>query len=321
VTSPGGPIVITGGSGFVGANVVRTLLDRGCEVHALLRHEARLWRLEDVLGRVEVHEADVADEKQVRQAISRIRPRGVLHLATEGAYESQADPQRIFQTNLLGTLHLLQAAEESGTGLFVNVGSSSEYGFKSEAMCESDRVEPNSYYAVAKAAQTHLTALVSRRSDVPAVSLRLFSLYGPWEEPSRLIPTLIRRARAGEPLDMADPEIARDFVYVDDAVELMTDFECLARHRGDVFNVGSGVQTTLTGVVDAVQAALGDRSEVRWNAFEKRRWDTQTWVADPRHAAESLGWRARTSFADGIVKTAAWMATRESSDASRALVQ
>lgn len=317
MTPPGGPIVITGGSGFVGANVVRALLDRDEDVHLLLRRAARRWRLEDVHGRVEVHEADLADEKQVREAFARIRPRAVLHLATEGAYEGQADPLRIFQTNLFGTLHVLSAALECGAGLVVNVGSSSEYGFKSQPMRESDRVEPNSYYAVAKAAQTHLTALVSRRSDLPAVTLRLFSLYGPWEEPSRLIPTLIRRARSGEPLEMAAPEIARDFVYVDDAVALLTDLERLALHRGAVFNVGSGVQTSLAGVVEAVQATLGDQSEVRWNAFEARRWDTQTWVADPSAAHESLGWRATTSFPDGIARTAEWMATRESSDASR----
>jgi len=314
VTGAGGPIVITGGSGFVGANVVERLVERGERVHLLLRREARLWRLEHLLDRIEIHEADLADAKPVRDAFERIRPGTVLHLATEGAYESQGDAERIFETNLRGTLHVLSSAVEFGAGLIVNVGSSSEYGFKSEAMRESDRLEPNSFYAVAKAAQTHMTALFSRTHEIPAVTLRLFSIYGPWEEPTRLIPTLIRRARAGEPLLMAAPEIARDFVYVDDAVALLTDFEQLARHHGEVFNVGSGLQTSLREVVDAIQATLGERSPVHWHSFPARRWDTQTWVADPSSARKSLGWSASTSFRDGIARTADWMERRGSVD-------
>lgn len=301
---------MTGGTGFVGANVVRRLLDRGDEVHLLQRPEARYWRLEDVLADVEVHEADIGDRESVRAALAAVSPAVVLHLATEGAYEDQADPQRILRTNVQGTLHLLQAACEAGRPLFINVGSSSEYGFKTEPMQESDVLEPNSYYSAFKAAQTHLTAVMSRLEELPAVTFRLFSVYGPWEEPTRLIPTLIRRARGGEPLDMVSPEIARDFVYVDDIVEALTDFDPLTELKGDVFNLGSGRQTTLGDVVEAVQSTVGDASEVRWGAFEKRHWDSANWLADPTRTRDTLGWSAQTTLHEGIQRTAAWSESR-----------
>ena len=154
----------------------------------------------------------------MQEALKRVRPRVVLHLATYGAYESQADAHAILHTNILSTLNLLEASAETGVGIFVSSGSSSEYGFKAEPMSESDVLEPNSFYAVGKAAQTHLCQYMAKRCALSVAVYRLFSVYGPWEEPTRLLPTLIRRARAGLPLQMVSPRTVRDFVYVDDVL-------------------------------------------------------------------------------------------------------
>src|SRR6185503_9394768 len=103
-------------------------------------------------------------------------------------------------TDVIGTLNLLEASEAAGVLLFVNAGSSSEYGYRTDPMRETDRVEPASVYAVAKAAQTHLANLFGRRGAMAVVTFRLFSVFGPWEDPARLFPTLLRRAKAGAPL-------------------------------------------------------------------------------------------------------------------------
>jgi nucleoside-diphosphate-sugar epimerase len=174
-------------------------------------------------------------------------------------------------------------------------------------MRETDRLEPNSVYAVAKAAQTHLGTLLAGRLGFGLATFRLFSVYGPWEAPSRLIPTLIRRARAGQPLEMVAPGVARDFVYVDDVLEALLDFPKVAACRGEVFNLGTGVETTLRGVVEAVLELTGSRSEVRWGAMSPRQWDTDRWVADPSRAAGRLGWRPAHALREGLAKTAAWM--------------
>src|SRR4051812_45502555 len=239
------PILVTGGSGFVGACVVRTLVERGQACHVLLRERSQPWRLAGVLDRVVVHRADLLDSDATRSVLAAVRPGAVLHLAAHGAYENQADAPLILRTNVLGTHHLLEAAAAVGVKVFVNAGSSSEYGFKAEPMREDDRPEPNSFYAVAKAAQTHLCALAARKSPMAVAAFRLFSAYGPWEEPSRLMPTLIRRARAGLPLEMAAPDTARDFVYVEDVVEALLDLPAAARLKGDVINLGTGTETTL----------------------------------------------------------------------------
>jgi nucleoside-diphosphate-sugar epimerase len=301
------PVLVTGGSGFVGACVVEELVRRGHSVHVLLRDPVRAWRLAPVWQRLHVHRGDLVDAAATRDTVGKVQPKVVMHLAAYGAYEKQADARMILRTNILGTYNLLEAAADSGASLFINTGSSSEYGFKSEPMREADRLEPNSFYAIAKAAQTHLCNLLARRTPMATVVFRLFSVYGPWEEPTRLMPTLIRRARAGLPLEMVSPDTARDFVYAEDVVDALVEFPRLAGLRGEVINLGSGRETTLREVVDTVTDLVGSRSEVRWGAMAARHWDTNRWSADPAQAARLLGWTARHSLRQGLGRMAEWM--------------
>jgi nucleoside-diphosphate-sugar epimerase len=287
--------------------VVRALVARGRPAHVLLRAQSRPWRLAGVADRIVVHQADLLDADATRSVLSAVRPATVLHLAAYGAYESQADARLILQTNILGTYNLLEASAAAGAQVFFSTGSSSEYGFKSAPMRESDRLEPNSFYAVAKAAQTHLCSLAARRHAMRIAVFRLFSAYGPWEEPTRLMPTLIRRARAGLPLEMVGPEVARDFVYVDDVVEALLDEQAAARLQGEVINLGTGTETTLREVVGLVLELTGSRSEVRWGAMPARQWDTTRWSADPSHARRVLDWSPRHTLREGLAKMVTWM--------------
>lgn len=304
---PFDPVLVTGAGGFVGACAVRALLDRGHAVHAVVRPGSTPWRLAGLGGRATVHRVDLADPGAVDSLFRAVNPRAVVHLAAHGAYERQSDFRAILRDNVLAAYNLLEAAEAIGVKAFSAAGSSSEYGFKPEPMREDDRLEPNSYYAVAKAAQTHLCALFSRRQGLGLAVFRLFSVYGPWEEPTRLIPTLLRRARAGLPLEMVAPEVARDFVHVDDVLDALLDFEKVAGLRGEVVNLGTGVETTLRQVTDLVLELTGGRSEVRWGAMAPRQWDTDRWVADPSRADRLLGWRPRIALRRGLSETAAWM--------------
>jgi nucleoside-diphosphate-sugar epimerase len=306
-----GPILVTGASGFVGAAAVHELLSRKCEAHALVRPRSQPWRLDQVAHDIRIHAVELTDADSVARVVAAVSPSVVLHLAAHGAYETQADASRILTTNVLGTLHLLDAAVASGVGLFINAGSSSEYGFKTEPMRETDRLDPNSVYAIGKAAQTHLCTLFARRHPQMAIAtLRLFSVYGPWEEPTRLIPTVLRRAQAGLPLEMVGPDVARDFVFVGDVLRALLDFDRLRSATGEVINLGSGVQITLRDVVEIVQELFGRRSHVEWGALRSRQWDTTRWVADRSHAARILNWEPSVGFREGLARTASWIAAQ-----------
>lgn len=299
--------MVTGASGFIGNCVVRRLLQEDCKIHLLLRAEANMWRLQDILDRVTIHRVDLRDGSGIRAVLEKIGPNAILHAATHGAYEWQSDARRILETNVLGSYNLLEAALAVHTKVFVNTGSSSEYGYKSQPMSETDRLEPNSIYAVTKAAQTHLCSLLAKKSVTSIVTFRLFSVYGPWEESTRLFPTLIRRARAGLPLEMSSPDTARDFIYIDDVLDILLAFDRFSEFSGEIFNLGTSIQYTLRDVVKAVQQVVGCQSEVHWEALPPRKWDTNKWQADVSKIGTCLSWSPRYSLAEGVRQMAKWM--------------
>jgi nucleoside-diphosphate-sugar epimerase len=307
MAEPSDPVVVTGAAGFLGAAAVRRLAGEGRRTVALVRPGSARARLAGLEGRVDVVEADLRDGAAVERALAAVRPAAVLHLAAHGAYEWQDEGARILETTVLGSYHLFTAARRLGVPLVVSAGTSSEYGYRDRPMSEDDRLEPNSVYAVGKAAQAHLARLLAAEGGTAFVVLRLFSVYGPGEDPRRLVPTLLRRARAGEPLRMASPDTVRDFVYLDDALDALLAFDRLAGLSGEVINLGSGRETRLDEVASLVQEVLGVRVPVEWNAM-RRRWDASAWRADTARAEARLGWRARRTLRDGLAATAAWMA-------------
>ena len=299
--------VVTGATGFIGANLARRLIADGDEVHLLVRPRHDPWRIADLAGSVRVHEVDLTDTAGVRAALAAARPDRVFHLAAYGAYAHQQDPAAAVMTNVLGTIVLLEAARGAGVRAFVHAGTSSEYGFADHAPAEDERCRPNSRYAVTKLAATEYCAYVARRDGARVVSLRLYSAYGPWEEPTRLVPQLILAGLEGRLPPLVDPAIARDLVHVDDVCDAFVLAAGAERVPAAIYNVGTGTQTTLQEIVDTARRTMGISEEPRWGSMPDRAWDTSVWVADPRRIERDLGWRARTTFADGLARTVEWL--------------
>lgn len=299
--------LVTGGTGFVGANLVRRLLREGWNVHLLVRPGHRPWRLEAVRNDLSWSEAELRDKDGVSRAIEKIRPARVFHLAAYGAYSWEEDPARIIATNVLGVTHLVQACVQAGVEALVNAGSSSEYGLRDHPPSEGETLEPNSYYAVGKASASLFCRFASLQHKLPITTLRLYSVFGPWEDPHRLMPTLVLAGRKGLLPPFVDPEIARDFVYVDDAVDA---FLLAAEHRalGEIFNVGSGRQTTIREVAAAARKVFGIEAEPEWSSMPNRRWDTGTWIADNTKIRNTLGWEPRVTMEQGLRRMAEWFA-------------
>jgi nucleoside-diphosphate-sugar epimerase len=303
-----GPILVTGASGFIGAVLVRRLVAAGrADVHVLLRDTAKTWRLEDILPKLHVHRVDVTDRAGVLACVQEVKPRTIFHLAVYGAYPAQKDVALIEATALHGTMNLLDAAETVGFDAFINVGSSSEYGFKNAPMKETDVLEPNSHYAVFKAAATNYCAYEAVSKKLPVITVRPFSVYGPYEEPTRLVPTLLGQLLQGTLPPLASPDIARDYIYVDDFVDACLVATTHPEFGGQIFNAGSGRQTTLKEIVDLAISLVGASVTPEWGTMGARIWDQKVWVADVSKAKEKLGWEPRTDLATGLTQTIAWL--------------
>jgi nucleoside-diphosphate-sugar epimerase len=302
----GGVFLVTGATGFIGANICRRLVENGEEVHAVVRPQSNRWRLAEITDKIDIHVADIRDAEQVKRVFAEARPSVIYHLATHGAYSYQTDGKQILLTNVLGLWNLLDAAGKRGYELFVNTGSSSEYGQKSYAMRETDVLDPNSFYAVAKSAQSLLCQHSARMDHLPMVTLRLFSVYGPWEEPRRFIPTLMMAAINRRPIDMVSPGTARDLIYIDDVVDVYLMRDQLKALPGEILNVGTGVQSSVAQVVDAMESVIGGKVDARWGKMEARAWDAETWVADVSKLRRLTGFTPQTSIREGLEKSLPW---------------
>ena len=300
-------VVVTGASGFIGANLARQLLHEGHEVHLFLRRSHQGWRLAEVVGHVRCHELCVEDRDKVGQAVREIRPDWVFHLAAYGAYSSQVGMEPMIGTNLLGCSVLVDACAKVGFEGFIHAGSSSEYGCKDHAAKEDGLAQPNSDYAITKLAATHYCQLAARVHDLNIVTARLYSIYGPYEEPTRLIPTLVVQGMAGKLPPLVSPGIARDFVYVDDAVGAMLQLaSAKPPERGAVYNVCTGKQSTLESVVATARRIMNITEEPVWGNMQPRSWDTNVWVGSTDLIARQIGWRAEANVEEGLRKTIDW---------------
>lgn len=300
-------VVITGGTGFVGANLARRVLREGHETHLLVRRDHTTWRLGPIKSDVHLHDVDLEDAQGLGRVVGAIRPDWVFHLATHGAYSWQTDVQGMVKTNIIGAINLVETCLKTGFEAFVNTGSSSEYGFKKGAPSEDEPLEPNSHYALTKAFATLLCRYAAHHGRVHMPTVRLYAVYGPYEDPRRLIPTLILEGLRGHLPPLVHPQIARDFVYVDDVTEAYL----LAATRpsqepGAIYNLGTGVQTSMREVVEVVQRVMGVAAEPRWGSMPERPWDIDVWVADNGKICRELGWRPVHTFEQGFCSTLNW---------------
>ena len=297
-------ILVTGASGFVGGALVRRLIGEGKEVHILLRNSSSRQRLEGLDG-LRIHSADLRDADRVTALVSEIKPRIIYHCAVYGGFSSQCDTAAIFDTNLSGTIHLLQACERVGFELFINTGSSSEYGIKNHPMREDDSGEPLGDYGVAKCAATMFCRSEAILKNLPVVTLRLFSPYGPWDDQKRFIPYLIRSLVAGEAPRLSTPRSVRDYIYIDDVLDLYQAVTSGEIIPGDIYNAGSGRQHTIGEVAEIIHRITGGPQPVRGQEVPQRT-EPETWVADISKTEAVFGWQPSKTLGEGLLRTVEW---------------
>jgi nucleoside-diphosphate-sugar epimerase len=300
-------VVVTGAGGFVGANVVRRLISEGWAVHAIVRSGSNLWRLADVAGKIIIHEGLLGEPQKLRQTLVKIKPEAIYHLATYGSYPKQQDTARMVAVNITGLLNLLEASREIPYVRFAVSGSSSEYGKKVKPMGENDIPEPNNMYAACKLAATNLALMHARAYAKPVTVLRLFNVYGFYEEPGRLVRNVITAVQNGQPILLSTGREARDFIFAEDVADAFIHITRRdKKFDAEIFNIGTGRQTTVKQLAQRVIKLTGQRVRIKLHAYEGRVWDSFHWQADMTKTGRVLKWKAKTDLTTGLQKTIRW---------------
>lgn len=306
-----GPIFVFGASGFIGTNLFNDLFQArpAKDVYALTHDATKAWRLKllDVPPENIVH-CDILSDNSVKEVFEKYKPRTLFNLAAYGAYSKQKNVNLIYETNVIGTVNILENCTPDM--VYIHAGSSSEYGFNCTAPKETDPVEPNSHYAVSKVSAAYTLDYYAKVHELNTLNLRLYSIYGGWEEPDRLIPRLVEEARRGDLPPLVSPDISRDFVYIDDCVEAFVDaaLNVGPAIRGRSYNIATGRKTTMRELVDLTIAEFGIPKTPQWGSMTNRNWDLSDWYGDPSAANADLGWEARTPLQEGLRLTANWQA-------------
>ncbi len=308
MTMAGQRVLVTGAAGFLGANLCRRLLDEGAEVHAMVRSDGPHWRLEDVRRSLQLHAVDISDARSVDGSLAAVEPQTVFHLAALAGHPITPEERALaLEVTVGGTANLLGALTSRPRTRLVHIGSSLEYGPSATPLAESSRLDPITYRGAVKAAASTLCRQFAREHDRDVVILRPFSVYGPWESRRRFITAALLAAIEDRELPLTGPGFRHDFVFVSDVAEACLRSTSLSRPRGEVLNVGSGMQLTNEEVVQRIRESLHLPLRTRPGAYPSRQVDTNYWVADMTRTEQLLGWRPRTDFLAGLAITVAWL--------------
>jgi NAD dependent epimerase/dehydratase len=308
-------VLVTGAGGFIGGHLAGYLVRRGASVRGMTRYNSRGdrgtldWLEREIAGEIDPFAGDIRDIESVRKAMEGVDV--VLHLAAQIAIPySYVNPRDFFETNVLGTMNVAQAALDLGIERVVHTSTSEVYGTaRVVPITEDHPTEPQSPYAASKVGSDKLMDSYHRSYDLPVVIVRPFNTYGPHQSARAIVPTIISQALAGDTLKLGALDPRRDLTFVEDTARA---FEAAATSDaaiGQTIQLGTGVDVSIGEVVDMVGGILGKELVVETDEARIRPPNSEVMrlVSDPSRAAERLGWRAETELREGLERTIAWI--------------
>jgi UDP-glucuronate 4-epimerase len=307
-------ILVTGGAGFIGSHLVEKLLALGHEVSILDDfndfYDPRIKRdnIAPVADRIGIHQLDLRDANAVRTLFHREKFDTIAHLAARaGVRPSIHHPQLYYDTNVIGTLHLLDAARTTGIDRFIFASSSSVYGISkevpfSEEMKIAQTISP---YAASKVAAELLCSTYSHLYQMRIIALRFFTVYGARQRPDLAIHQFTKKIRAGEPIDQfGDGTTRRDYTYIDDIIQGVTASLDYNGPLFDVFNLGESETVQLKDLIIAIEKAVGEKALI--NRLPEQPGDVPLTCADISKAKKLLGYNPDTPLSVGLPKFVEW---------------
>jgi UDP-glucose 4-epimerase len=294
--------LVTGGAGFIGSNLVDALLARGDEVHVL--DDLSKGKRERVAAGATLHVADIRSPEEIFDAA---RPELVFHLAAQADVRTSVEqPDHDADVNVIGTVRILEAARRHDAKVVFSSTGGAIYGECDGPVAEDAPRQPLAPYGTSKLCGEEYLGTWNRLYGTGHVTLRFGNVYGPRQEPhgeAGVVAIFMGLLQGGgTPKIYGDGSQTRDYVYVGDVVDAMLR---AAAHDGGVYNVGTGTETSVLELYDAIVRVTGIEREPEH--ADARLGELQRSVLDPAAAARDLGWRPGTSLEDGLRKTWPWV--------------
>lgn len=308
-------ILVTGGAGFIGVNFVKMLLDEQPDVKIInldiLTYAGNLESLSDCLKdpRHEYVNGDICDKELVDKLIKEHNIEGIINFAAESHVDRSITGPKVFiDTNVTGTLNLLECAKNNGVGRFLQVSTDEVYGSisKEEGLfTEKSMIKPNSPYSASKAAADHLVHAFHKTHGMDTVITRCSNNYGPYQFPEKMIPLCINNIRNDRKIPVyGDGMQVRDWLYVyDHCTAIWAAFN--GAESGAVYNVGGCNEETNIELVRTLLAIMGkDESLITY--VKDRPGHDRRYAIDSSKMLNDFGWKPSVDFKEGMEKTVKW---------------
>jgi UDP-glucuronate 4-epimerase len=310
-------ILVTGGAGFIGSHLVDQLLSESAWSITVVDDFNDFYSPEIKRSNIEGHlkhsnyrmvEADIRDDARLAEIFQETDFSVIVHLAARaGVRPSLTEPKLYTETNINGTVNLLELAREHGIKQFVFGSSSSVYGVNEKVpFAEDDPIfQPISPYAATKAAGELICHTYSHLYDIRTVCLRFFTVYGARQRPDLAIHKFAKLITAGKPIPVfGDGSARRDYTYVDDIIQGVRASIDYAGSIHEVFNLGESQTTELKELIALIEQSLGKKATIE--RYPEQPGDVPTTFADISKARELLGYDPKTKVSDGIPKFIDW---------------
>lgn len=304
-------VLVTGAGGFIGAHIARLLVQQGHSVFIIARPGSPLKRLSDCIDGLEVRRADLSDSAAVRQIVLEARPDCAIHsawYAVPGRYWTA--PENLDCVAM--SLSLAQILASSGCRRLVGIGSCFEYDYDYGYLSESlTPLKPRTLYAASKDATRSVLELFCSGASVSFAWTRVFYVYGPGEQESRLVPSVVLALMRGTAAKCTEGFQVRDYLCVEDVASAIAAV-AQSKFEGTV-NVGSGEPVTVRAIVQLLGEALGRTDLLAFGAIKTNPVDPPFVLADIRRLRNEIGWRPSSSLEEGLQHTVQWWKERTGS--------
>ena len=306
-------ILVTGATGFIGANVAIHLANEGHEIYGLSRNGEYNWRLEDERDSIRLVKCDISSYEETYSTIENVKPDGIIHCSQYGAYPKEKSNKIMFETNNTGLFNIIDACTKFSADWLINCGTSFEYDGIERGIKESINSNPHSYYGIFKATGTRMLDLYSEMMSTKLMTLRIFQAYGPFEAKGRLVPYLIYNLISNLDIHLNNPNLERDFTYIKDittafskAIKVMDNLE-----KHEVINVGSGKYTSILDFANAGKNVINSSSQIILDNLQTKPEDRINRIfADVTKAKMIIRWNPKFQVSEGIKDFAIWLKDR-----------
>jgi len=289
-------LMLTGAMGFLGSHFLNRIDTHDYQPYYFSLHAD---------SKKNISVMDLTAFSDVQKIVSDTKPDIIVHLG--GLVDLTRDfgvAKKCIDTNLVGTLNLLEATRSHVPKLFIYVSTEEIYGDAPVPYKEDSLPAPPSPYAVTKVAAEYLCNLYGKYLGFPVVILRVGTMYGPKDSEKRFLPTVISQALRNKDILLNSGKKLRDYVFVDDVVDaLLACLKLSGSKKSEIVNIGGGKSYTLKWAVEKIVQLCQSTSSIKYGAFPDRSLEADIWNMDLRKAKQMLGWSPKTSLGDGLSKT------------------